>query len=465
MTSYDVCVVGAGPGGLSAAIRAAQGGVRVALIDPGPLGGTCLNRGCIPARSMGTTARLVAQLRQAQTFGIQIPGAFQVDLAGVVLRKEQILRRLRAGLTNLVRQSRIDWIQGEAILQGPKELEVAGEKEKAGLRAQAVVLATGSRPASIPGVTVDGKVVMTSDEILDLTRLPASLTVIGAGVVGSEFASYFSDMGVAVTLIEMAPRLLPSVEEAISQAFTQVLKRRGVQVLTGVGVRSVEKKASSGARVLLAQGQVIESEQVLVSTGRTPQLPKGAQGLGLKLREGCLTVDETLRTSVRSIFAVGDLLGEHQLACTASYEGALAAENAIGKAHSVQYRVVPDTIYTEPEIASVGLTEKEAIAQGKGVLVSRLPFIGFARAQTLEETEGFVQVVAERSSGKLLGVQMMGARATDLIGEAALGIQHGITLQQLVETLHGHPTMSESLWEAAATALGQSIYYASPLAA
>lgn len=466
MTSYDLCVVGGGPGGLSAAIRAAQRGVRVALVDPGPLGGTCLNRGCIPARSMGTTAKLFAQLRQVQTFGIKAPGPFQVDLAGVVLRKERILRRLRAGLANLVKQTRVQWFQGEAILQGPQEVEVAGVGSvKTGLKANAIILATGSHPASIPGVPMDGKVVMTSNEILDLTQLPASLTVIGAGVVGSEFASYFSDMGVAVTLVDLAQRLLPSVDEGVSQVFTQLLKRRGVNILTGVRVQSVERNSSTGAKILLTNGQAIESELVLVSTGRTPQLPKGAESLGLRLHERRLNTDETLRTNVRSIFAVGDLLGGHQLACTASYEGALAAENASGTSRKVEYRAVPDTIYTEPEIASVGLTEKEAVEEGKKVTVSRLPFAGFARAQTLEETEGFVQMVAERTSGRILGVQILGARATDLIGEVALSIQHGLTLEQLVATLHGHPTMSESVWEAAAMALGQSIYYASPLAA
>ena len=463
---YDLCVVGAGPGGLSAAIRAARRGVRVALVDPGPLGGTCLNRGCIPARAMGTTARLMTQLKRAQTFGIKAQGDFKVDLTGVVLRKERILRRLRAGLGNLVMQSKVTWLQGEAILQGPQEVEVVSPgKPTAGLKANAIILATGSRPSSIPCAPVDGRVVVTSSEILDLTQLPASLTVIGAGVVGSEFASYFSDMGVSVALVDVAPRLLPLVDEGIGQAFAQILKRRGVNVLTGVRVQQVEKTPSGGAVVTLTDGQTIRSELVLVSTGRTPQLPKGVERLGLQAHEGELSVDATLRTKVQSIFAVGDLLGEYQLACTASYEGALAAENAIGVPRAAEYNVVPDVIYTEPEIASVGLTQAQAAEQGKKVTVSILSFAGFPRAQTLEETEGFVQVVADRSSGKLLGVQILGARATDWIGEAALSIQHGLTLQNLVATLHGHPTMSESLWEASAMALGQSIYYASPLAA
>jgi len=461
MTSYDLCVMGAGPGGLSAAIRGAQRGAKVCLVDPGPIGGTCLNRGCIPARALGTTARLVAQLRKAQDLGVRLEGGFSVDLRSVLARKERILRRLRAGLVGLLQQNSVAWLQGEGILQGPQEVEVRGlEAPLKGLKAKAIILATGSKPGTFPGCTIDGKTIVTSDEILELDTLPSSFVVIGAGVVGSEFASYFADLGVSVTLVEVASQVLPSEDPQIAQAFSNSLKRRGVKVLTGAKVKAVTRGHSGGACVTLTQGEPLTCSLVLVATGRTPQLPKGAQALGLKLEKGYLSVDERLRTQVPSIFGIGDLLGEYQLACTASYEGALAAENSVGDSRKTDYRVVPDAIYTEPEIASVGLTESEATALGLQVRLSRLSFTGFARAQTLEETEGFVQVVADRTTRRLLGVQIIGARATDLIGEAAVSLKAGLTLQDLVETLHGHPTMSESLWEASAMALGQSIYYA-----
>ena len=460
MTTFDLCILGGGPGGLSAAIRGAQRGAQVCLVDPGPLGGTCLNRGCIPARALGTTARLMGQLRKAQTFGIQMEG-FRVDLKGVLTRKEKILRRLRAGLTSLLQKSKVTWIQGRGILQGREEVEVETlEGPLQGLKAKAIILATGSRPGTIPNCPIDGKVILTSDEILDLESLPSSLIVVGAGVVGSEFASAFTDLGVTVTLVEAAAQLLPSEDERIAEAFSQSLKRRGVTVMTGSNVQGIRPNGSGQAAVTLSDGKALTSDLVLMAAGRVPVFPSGAQDLGLKMEKGALETDETLRTSVHTVFGIGDLLGEYQLACTASYEGALAAENATGQARRVDYSVVPDAIYTEPEIATVGLTEREAAAQGIKVRISRLSFSGFARAQTLEETEGFVQVVADHSAGRLLGVQIFGPRATDLIGEAALALKAGLTLRNLVDTIHGHPTMSESLWEASAMALRQSIYYA-----
>ncbi len=446
---------------MSAAIRGAQRGARVCLVDPGPLGGTCLNRGCIPARALGATARLLAQLKKSETLGVRVDGRVSVDLQAVLTRTERILRRLRASLAALLAHNKVVWLQGEGVLQGLQEVEVRfSGKPAEGLKAKSIILATGSQPSSIPGCPVDGTTIVTSDHILDLSSLPASLVVVGAGVVGSEFASYYIDLGVPVAIVEAAEQVLPTEDRRIAEAFAQSLRRRGVQVLTGTKVQKVTVRKPGDASVSLSNGQQLDAALVLVSTGRAALLPKGTEALGLKLEDGGLSVDETLRTKVPSIFGIGDLLGEHQLACTASYEGALAVENALGESRRVDYRVVPDAIYTEPEIASVGLTEQEALAQGKRVKMSRLSFAGFARAQTLEETEGFVQVVADSANGQLLGVQILGARATDLIGEAALAIQHGLTLENLVETIHGHPTMSESLWEAAAMALGQSIYYA-----
>lgn len=481
MTSYDLCVVGGGPGGLAAAIRGAQRGARVCLVDPGPLGGTCLNRGCIPSRSMGTTARLAGQLRRAESFGIKV-SEFQVDLPGVLARKEKILRRIRTSLVAVLSRSQVTWLQGRATLQGPQEVEVQpADGPATGIQAKKIVLATGSRPASIPGVQVDGKGIITSDEILDLDQLPASLVVIGAGVIGCEFASYFSDLGSAVTLIEVADRVLPAEDKMIAEVFQRSLQKRGVTVRTAAKVQRVVAAArggptgipfghrttagepeagAEGVKVTLVDGSTLSAEKVLVSTGRTPQLPDGAAALGLKLDRGRVIVDEFLKTNLDSIYAIGDLLGEYQLASTASYEGAIVAENALGGSRGVDYTAVPETIYTEPEIASVGLTEEEAAKSGREVQVSRVNFLGLARAQTLEETEGFVQIVSDRAEGWILGVQMIGPRATDLIAEATLAIQKELSLKDLVETLHAHPTLYESLWEAAAIPLGESIYYA-----
>ena len=462
MTSYDLCVVGAGPGGFSAAIRAAQRGLKVGLVDARLLGGTCLNRGCIPARTFGTTARLYAQLRRSKNFGIELEGSFRLDVAAVLARKERVLRRLRTGMQGLLQQNGVTWIQGEAVLQGVGEIEVCQHEAPAqGVKSKTIILATGSRPSSLPGYAVDGTTVVTSDELLDLPFLPKSLAVIGAGVIGCEFASYYADLGSSVTLIEAAGQVLPAEDLKISEAFAQSLKRRGVSVFTGTKVGGITRQADGTASIALSDGTTVSAQVVLMATGRVPQIPKGAAELGLKLEKGGVAVDAMLRTSVPGIFAIGDLLKGYQLAATASYEGMIAAENAVGDSRQVDYSVVPDAIYTEPEIASVGLTEAEAKAEGKTVKVSRLNLIGLGRAQTLEEPEGFVQVVADAADGKILGTQIIGARATDLIGEAALAIRNGLTLADLAGTIHAHPTMSESLWEAASMALGQSIYYAS----
>ncbi|MBI3318042.1 MAG: dihydrolipoyl dehydrogenase [Candidatus Omnitrophica bacterium] len=458
--SYDLCVLGGGPGGFSAAVRSARTGARVCLVDPGPLGGTCLNRGCIPSRALGTTARFMAQMRKAETLGIQV-GDFRVDLKKVLERKERILRRLRGGLGALLSRSEVTWLQGEGVLRGPQEVEVLAEgRPGVGVRPKRIILATGSSPGCIPSCPSDGKAVVTSDEILDLAELPTSLIVVGAGVIGCEFASYFADLGVPVTLVEAAGQILPGQDPDISRAFQESLKRRGVKVHVNSKVQGIQAVSGSPS-VTLTDGQALKACLVLVAAGRSPRLPGGVEEAGVKLEEGSVAVDEMLRTSAPSIYAIGDLLGEHQLAGTASYEGSLAAENALGQKRKADYRVVPETIYTEPEIASVGQTQSQAAALGLKVKVSRLSFTGFPRAQTLEETEGFIQVVADGKSGELLGVQMIGARATDLIGEAALAIRERLTLRQLEETLHAHPTMSESLWEASAAALDRSIYYAS----
>jgi len=436
-----------------------------------------LNRGCIPARTFGTTARLAAQLRRSKNFGIELEGGFRIDVAAVLARKERILRRLRTGLQGLLKQNGVTWFQGEAILQDVAEIEVRQPGSPAqGLKARALILASGSRPGTLPGCPVDGKRVVTSDELLDLEFVPESLAVVGAGVIGCEFASYYADLASSVTLIEAAAQVLPAEDARISEAFTHSLKRRGVVILTGAKVSGITRQADGKAAIALSDGRSVAAQVVLMAMGRVPRIPQGAAELGLKFENGGLQVDAMLRTCVPSIFVIGDLLKGYQLAATASYEGMIAAENVAGgrsgfasssESHvagdtrQVDYAVVPDAIYTEPEIASVGLTEAEAKAEGKAVRVSRLNLIGLARAHTLEEPEGFVQVVADSSDGRILGVQIIGARATDLIGEAAVAIKHGLTLKDLAETIHGHPTMSESLWEAASMALGQSIYYAS----
>ena len=459
-TRYDLCVIGAGPGGFAAATRAAQRGARVALVEARELGGTCLNRGCIPARAIGTTAWLASVVQRSQTLGIRI-GQHEVVWPDAVARKDRIVRRLREGLRQLVQARKIDLVAGRAVLAGADRVEVtpvAGGAPTT-VDAGAIVLSMGSSPAPLPMAPFDGRQLISSDELLQATALPKRLVVIGGGVIGCEFASYLAPLGVEVTVFEREPQLLPGQDTDLAQALAATFTRLGVRLQTGTSVTAVIPGASDVV-VQWGQGQAVRADQVLVTVGRRPNTREtGVEAVGIVLTpSGHVRVDAQLRTSVPTIFAVGDLLGQHQTAYTASYEGMVAAENVLGGSRAVNYAAVPECIFTLPEIASVGLTETQARAAGNPIGVSRVPWTISGRALTLDETDGFVKIVYHQTTQQVLGVQVMGPRATDLIAEATIVIQRGLALPALVEVLHGHPTLSEGLWEAAAQPLMQALY-------
>lgn len=456
--SYDLCVIGAGPGGFAAATRAAHRGARVALVEAGELGGACLNRGCIPARAIGATAGLAATLRQADRLGIRVD-RYEVQWPQVLARKDRIVRRLREGLRQLVQARRIQLVRGRATLRGAGRVAIESSDGPSEVQAQGIVIATGSRPSPWPSVPCDGRRVLSSDDLLALPSLPKQLVIIGGGVIGCEFASYLAPLGVEVTLLEREPQLLPGHDADVAAALAASLTRAGVRVHTGALVTAVV----AGERDVLvrwgAEGR-IQAGQALVTVGRAPN----TQDLGLEEADVALTargfveVDAQLKTSAPSLYAVGDLLGCYQTAYTASCEGAIAAENALGAGRAVEYTVVPDCVFTMPEIAAVGLTEPQARERGMAVGASRVPWSASGRAMTLEETEGFIKVVYETATQRLVGVQLIGPRATDLIAEAALALKQGMTLPAIVEVLHGHPTLAEALWEASAQPLAQALY-------
>ena len=466
-TPFDVCVVGGGPGGFAAATRAAAHGAAVCLIEARELGGVCLNTGCIPSRAIGTTATVASLIRRGGRFGVKVP-APEIVWPDVIARKDRVVRRLRDGLTQLAQQRRIQLVAGRAVLRGAGQVAAtpAGSAAATVVEARTVIVATGSRPRSWAIAPFDGRRILSSDDLLRAAQLPRRLAIIGGGVIGCEFASYLAPLGVEVTVYELAPQLLPGQDAELAKALETSLTRAGVRVFTGAAVTAV----TPGEADILVQGPSTGSgpapcdvrvDQVLVTVGRQPNTAGiGLEQAGVTLTPaGYVQVDRHLRAAAQTVFAVGDILGRHQTAYTASEEGAVAAENALGALQTVDYTVVPDVIFTIPEIATVGLTEAQARGTGHpSVAVSRIPWSVSGRAQTLDETEGFIKVVYETMGHRLLGVQMIGPRATDLIAEATLALKQQMTLADLVNVLHAHPTLSELLWEAAAQPLGRALY-------
>jgi dihydrolipoamide dehydrogenase len=443
--SFDLAVLGGGPGGYVAALRAAQLGARVALVEKDRLGGACLHRGCIPTKALLRSAETLLEARAAGESGVVANDA-TADLGAMMAWKERTVARQAEELQKLIAWRKIEIFAGEGRLIGPGSIRVGGEN----LAARRVIVATGSLPARlpIPGAELEG--VLTSDQILEFRAMPASVVVIGAGVVGCEFASLFAALGARVVLLEILPGILPGIDEELARRFQQMLRGQGITVYTRAAVREISAEGE-GLRVTFAVGREERTEvadRVLMSVGRRP-CSEGLAGAGLALRDGAVVVNERLETGVEGVYAVGDVTGLYMLAHVASYQGIIAAENALGGQRAADYRAVPKCVYTLPEIASVGLSEEEVRAQGLEYKVSRFPFSAVARAQILGQPAGLVKLVCEQASGLVLGVHILGPRATDIIGEGVLAVRMGATAQDLAHTMHAHPTLAEAIYEAA----------------
>jgi dihydrolipoamide dehydrogenase len=467
---FDVVVIGSGTGGYVAAIRAAQLGLKVACIERQPsLGGTCLNWGCIPTKALLEHAHALKIAQDAAEWGVvfgENAGKPTIDMARVHARKNKIVTGLTKGVEFLFKKNTITWIKGSGRLAGNGKVEVTGADART-VTAKEIIVATGSAPRSVPGITLDKTHIITSDEAIHLAAVPKSIAIMGSGAVGVEFASIYRRFGSEVTLIELLPRLVPNEDAAISAELEKSFRKRGIVSKTGTKVTSaVVKDGAVTIEMQSADGKTssLTVEKLLVATGRGPVTEGlGAEGVGLAMDRGFIKVDTLFRTNVPGISAIGDVItmgGPHaQLAHVSSAEGIVLAERLAGKdVQPLNYDQVPACTYCDPEIGSIGLTEAEAVKRGYDVRIGTFPFGVLGRAKMAGEIEGFVKIVADKKYDELLGVHMIGLRATELVAEAAVALRLESTVEELIRTIHAHPTMSEAVGEAAHAAHGAAIH-------
>jgi dihydrolipoyl dehydrogenase len=472
--AYDVVVIGSGTGGYVAAIRAAQLGLRTAVVERAPvLGGTCLNWGCIPTKALLEHAHALKIAREWKEWGLTIGDAaagqaIGIDMAQVHARKDKIVKGLTGGIEMLFKKNKIDWIKGSGRLAGKGTVDITDGDKQTITAAKEIVVATGSQPRSVPGIEIDRTRIITSDEAIHLKDVPKSIVILGSGAVGVEFASIFRRFGSEVTIVELLPRLVPVEDEAVSTELERSFKKQGIKVLTGTKVSSaragktgvtIEGQAADGKAISLA------ADYLLVATGRGPVTSGlGAEEAGLRLERGYVHVTPDFRTNVPGISAIGDVItldtpGHQQLAHLSSAEGVALAERIAGREfRPINYDQVPGCTYCDPEIGSVGLSESKARDRGYDVKVGSFKFGVLGRARIAGEIEGFVKIVFDKKYDEILGVHMIGPRATELVAEATLALRLECTVEELIRTIHAHPTMSEAVAEAAHAAHGAAIH-------
>ena len=461
-TQYDVTVIGAGPGGYVAAIRAAQLGLKVALVEKEHLGGVCLNWGCIPTKALLRNAEVISLLGQGREFGFTLSG-FEADFSAAVDRSRKISERLVKGVGALMRKNKIDVLTGNGVLTSPNSVQVSlPDGGTQNLQTSSIIVATGGRARSVPGISPDGERVLTYREAIVLRELPASVVVVGAGPIGMEFAHIWRSYGAEVTVVEMLPRVLPLEDEEVSAVVERAFKRRKVKLLTGTRVQGLTTTAS-GVEVRVASDtgeQVLLADRALIAIGVQPNSDGlGLEAIGVRVERGAVVVDGSMRTNVPGVFAIGDVTGKLALAHVASAQGIVAAETiASAETRALDYEAMPRCTYCQPQVASFGLSEAEATERGHETKVGRFPFLASGKALGLGERDGFAKIVADAMTGEILGAHLVGPEVTELLPELVLARTWELTPEEIARSVHAHPTLSEAIMEAAHGVFGSTIH-------
>lgn len=454
---FDVAVLGGGPGGYPAAIRAAQLGKSVALIEAKQLGGTCLNRGCIPSKALIAGSEVVARMGDAAKFGVKFKD-LTVDFGQLAAHKDQVVDRMRGGLEGLIAANKIQVFASFGEFTGRHEIKVSGA-QPALIEAEKIIIATGSEPRNMAAFPFDYERIHDSTSLLELKKLPKSILIVGGGVIGCEFASLYATLGVDVTILELLPSIISTEASEIAQALTKAFTKRGIKVEANVKVQKIDR-TKDGVKITVEGGKTYEAETCLVSVGRS----LNTKGIGLEkagvvvLDNGMIKVNDRMETSADGIYAVGDIASKWWLAHVASHQGIVAAENACGNQARMAYNAVPSVIFTHPEIGTVGLSLEQALKAGYKAKIGAFPFQALGKSQAAVQTEGFAQIVIDERTGQILGAQVIGFEAATLIAEMALAITNELTVECLAETIHAHPTIAEAWLESAFMAEGLPLH-------
>jgi dihydrolipoamide dehydrogenase len=472
---FDLVVLGAGTGGYTAAFRAGQLGLKVALVDEDKIGGTCLHRGCIPTKALLESAGFVEHVRHAKDFGLTLTGEPGIDYVQMAARKDQVVKRMWTGLKTLVDKNKVTWIPGRGRLEGPNKIRVSqpgddGTPGKGGdrvLQATDVILATGSRVKSLPGLEPDGKRILTSDDVLASTTIPKDIVIVGAGAVGCEFASMYHDLGTKVTLLEYFPQIVPLEDREISQTLERSFTRRGMTVITNARFDAAKVSVEKDGICLMVgpegkDAQEVRAEALLVAAGRATNIEEiGLESTKIETDKGFVKVDARMRTKEPHVYAIGDVVGGLMLAHTAAHEGIVAAHTIAGDkdVHPVDYVKQPRATYCRPEIASIGLTQQQCEERGLPIKIGKVPFQAIAKAIIGGDYEGFAKVIANKETDETLGIHLIGPHATDLIAEASVAFELEAAPWEIGGATHAHPTLSEVLGEATLAVDGRSINF------
>ncbi|MBI5739489.1 MAG: dihydrolipoyl dehydrogenase [Nitrospirae bacterium] len=455
-----ITIIGAGPGGYVAAIRAAQSGAEVTVIEEKEVGGTCLNWGCIPTKTLIASAEALHKVKNAEDFGLDFSGSAVPNIQKIVERKNKVVSTQVKGIRGLFKSWGVNLIEGRGHIVGPKKIRVTlkdGSTKE--IETDKIIIATGSKPAQIPVFPFDGEKILSSDHAINPTSVPKKLLIVGAGVIGCEFAFIYNEFGSEVTMVEMMPRAVSTEDEEISALLERELKKNKIKLLTNTGVQKVDVKAD-GVTATLTDGKTIEAEKVLVSIGRSVNSKDlGLEELGVNMgKRGEIPVDSRMQTNIEGIYAIGDVVGGIMLAHLASKEGLVAAENAVGGNAEIKLDVIPAAIFTSPEIASVGLREHQVKDKGINYKVGRFQFRALGKAHAMGEISGMFKIISDAATDKILGAHIIGPHASDLIHEVAVAMEGGLTVKDIAHTIHAHPTLAEGIMEAAEDVHGMAVH-------